>query len=91
MSHLIPNQFSSYSMTDEEIKQGSILTITQKEVMQTLLASIAEEKLSLTHTLSEPLMFALQDAEKKGAIDILTYILAVSEDLQTPEAPELEV
>ena len=45
MAHLTENSFSFFSLTPEEELEGSILTISQIQVMQNHLACIAEEKL----------------------------------------------
>jgi len=84
MASLIPNAFSSYSLTEEETLQGSILTITQQQVIQNRLAVVAEERLHLTYDVANPTAFLQAEAYKKGELDALRYILDVSDALTQP-------
>ena len=79
MAHLIPNSFSSWELTDAERMQGSILTATQKQVIETHRAGIAMEKLSLTFDPMNPLIFTQQEASLAGQLQILDYLLDLSE------------
>lgn len=82
MAHLISNSFSSYSLSEEEVTQGTILTLTQQQVIQNRLVIIAEEKLALEYDSTSPSAFMQQEAYKKGQIDILRYMLDDSLALQ---------
>ena len=79
MAILIPNAFSSYDLTEVEVLQGAILTNLQKQVLQNLLSVCAEEKLHLEFDVLNPLVFARDEAYKRGQIDLLSYILSNSE------------
>jgi len=78
MAYLIANEFACYDMTEEEALQGSILTITQKQVIQNLLAKAAEEKIHLEFDVKNPSKFIQEEASLKGQIDILNYLLDAS-------------
>lgn len=75
MAILIPNNFSSYNLTDDEVREGSILTITQLELLQNDLATAAEEKLVLEFDTTNPQTFIQQEAFKRGQIELLRYII----------------
>lgn len=89
MAQLISNDFSSYQLTEKEELEGSILTITQKQVIQNHLSAAAHEKIGLEYDSAEPLKFAQQEASLKGQIDAYRFILAASDSAQdiltTPE------
>jgi len=79
MAVLIPNQFSTYKLTEEEVLEGSKLTITQKQVMQNHLASIASEKLSAAYDPSDSLKSIQEESYHRGQIDLITYLLDQSD------------
>jgi len=89
MAHLIPNDFSSYELTEQEELEGSILTITQKQVIQNYLSAASSEKIGLEYDPENSLKFVQQEASLKGQIDAYRFILAASdaaeEALTTPE------
>lgn len=82
MSVLIPNSFSTYELTDQELEQGSMYTITQKQVLQNHLAVCAEEKIALELNTSDPQQFIQQEAYKRGQMDTLRYLLEQSEAIE---------
>lgn len=81
MAQLIQNSFSSYELTIEEELQGSILTITQLQVLQNQLAFIVEEKINIEFDPApdKVLEFVQQEAYKKGQMELLQYIISNSE------------
>lgn len=79
MSHLIPNSFSTYQLTDEEALQGQILTTLQIQVLQNHRADIAEEKLALSFDANNHLQFAQAEASLKGQLEIIAWLLDSSE------------
>lgn len=85
MANVTSNTFSSYKMTTEESKQGSILSSLNLVVLQNLRASIAEEKLNLQFTPNDVLAFTQQEAYLKGQLDILAYLLANHEEAQSQQ------
>ncbi len=79
MAYLIDNDFSTYYLTDDEETQGQMLTLTQRQVIQNLLAKAAEEKINLTYTPESKEIFLQQEASLKGQMDILRFLLASSD------------
>ncbi len=79
MAVLVPNQFSSYNLTEEETLQGSILTITQQQVMRNHMASIAAERLSHAYDPNDKLGSIQQEAENRAQIDLIMYFLDQSD------------
>lgn len=79
MAELITNTFSTFSLSDEEALQGSILTVTQKQVIQNKLAEVAEEKLALEVDSKDIDFFLQQEASLKGQLDILRWLLEAAE------------
>ena len=89
MAHLIPSVFSFYELTEEEELQGQILTVTQAHVIQNQLATCAEEQLLIKFDPDKPQQFVQENSYKQGQIDILKYILTMSEtgiELRTERA-----
>lgn len=92
MSHLTLNSFSSYHLTDDETTLGSVLTLTQKQVLQNQLATCAEEKLALVFDTEKPQEFVQQEAFKRGQIEMLSYILDCSATAEhTLANPDLDL
>ena len=79
MAVIQQNSFTSFNLTDDELKEGSKLTIPQIQVIQNLIATTAEDKLMLEFTPDKPLEFAQQEAYKRGQLDILRHLLDASE------------
>lgn len=78
MAELSPNSFTSYVLTQEEERQGSILTLTQKQVIHNEIAIAAESMLQLELDLAKPEEFALAHADYKGRIAVLQWLLEKS-------------
>jgi hypothetical protein len=76
----IPNQFTTFKLSQEETLQGSVLNFNQKAVIQNQIADVCEQILGLSYNPSEPLKFVQQDAELKGQLAILRFILLRSEE-----------
>lgn len=79
MSVLIPNDFASYSLTDDESIEGSTFTITQKQVLQNYLSEFSMEKLAIEFDPDDPKKFMQAESYKRGQIDVLKYLLATSD------------
>jgi hypothetical protein len=79
MAHLIENDFTSYELTPEEMLQGSILTITQRQCIQNQISVIAMEKIALELDTNNPIAFAQQEAYKKGGLEVLKHLKDLSE------------
>ena len=82
MSHLIQNTFSTYQLDEDELVQGTLLTTLQKQVIQTQIGTIADEKLRLEFDSDKPMQFMQQEAYKRGQLDALNYLLQASEALE---------
>lgn len=82
MSVLIANDFSSYELTQAEELEGSILTITQKQVIQNQLAVVAAEKINLRFDPASPEHFIQLEASLQGQLSILRFILESSDAAQ---------
>lgn len=79
MAVLIPNQFSTYQLNDDEVIQGAILTITQRQVMQNHMASIAGEKLSAAYDVANEVKSVQEEAYNRGQLDLCMYFLDQSD------------
>jgi hypothetical protein len=82
MAHPIPNTFSSYNLTEQELKLGAQLSSLNVAVIQNLRSTIAEEKLNLVFTPNDVLSYTQQEAYLKGQLDILQHLLTSNEDSQ---------
>lgn len=87
MPQLRLNRFSSFSLTEEELRTGSIFTEFQKCVIQNILSDFAIEKTNLLYDPEHPLVFVQREAELQGKIIILQHLLdcsdaAVAENLK---------
>lgn len=72
------SSFISYHLTEQELIQGSILTITQKQCIQNQISTFAEERINL------PFLDAnkQRDAELQGNIRALQNLLIISENAE---------
>jgi hypothetical protein len=70
--------FQSWIMTDAELLQGQMLTITQKQCIQNQIASLAIERVNLPIDPVNILATIQADADKKGQILALQYLLTLS-------------
>ena len=77
-----PNSFTSYDLTEREVLEGSVLSITQKQLIQNDLAATAEQILNLVYDPTSPLEFVQQDANFKGYMQALRAILARSDEAE---------
>jgi len=82
MAELLPNEFTSYKLNEQEQLEGSILTTTQKQVVQNQLAMCAAELLALEYDVGHPQSYIQQEAYKRGQIEMARYILASSDASQ---------
>ena len=85
MAELVVNNFAAWRLSEEEEREGSIFTITQAQVLQNELSIAAEELLALKYTPEEPLKYTQQEAEKRGKLEFIQYLLDRSIALQQPE------
>jgi len=82
MGQQIPNSFTSYDLTDEEVAQGSIFTGLQKQVLQNHLSTEATLRLQLDYDPNDPQRFLQAEAEAKAKIQLLQYLLACSDTFE---------
>ena len=78
MAVLKTNSFSTYTLTDEEFLQGSLLTLAQKAVIQNYRAELAEEKLLLGIDVDNPSRSIQGEAYLGGQIAACSYLLELS-------------
>ena len=81
MARVIPNIFTSYVLTPDELKSGQSLSLVQIRVMQNLMSEAAQERVNLIYDPLNPLLFVQRDAELKGQIGILTYLINYSNEI----------
>jgi len=79
MDTIIPNSFTAYVLTDEEVLQGGVFTSLQKQVLHNHLATEAENRLRLELNPEKVQEFIQAEAELKGKIQLLQYLLDVSD------------
>ncbi len=77
--NLIPSTFSTYALSEEELKSGVQFSSSQKGVIQNLIADLATQKLGLEFDTAAPQQFIQQEAFLAGQIKILQYLLSLSE------------
>lgn len=70
-----PNIFTAYTLTEEEIAAGSVLSELQMAVLQNDLAEAAQQKVHLKVNSANVTEFIQKEAELAGRILILTYVL----------------
>lgn len=90
MAELAVNNFAAWRLSEEEEKEGCIFTITQTQVLQNELSIVADSLIALKYTPDEPLLFTQQEAELRGKLEFIQYLLDRSIALQQPEDPEEE-
>ena len=74
------SQFSTYSFTEEELLQASILSPIQIQLIQSDMAQIAENILALEFDPENPQKFVQNDAHLKGQLAAYRYLLLRSEE-----------
>lgn len=81
---IIPHSFNRYELTEQEMEAGRAFSLTQKAVIQNLVASVAEEKLRLVLDPQNLTAYAQQEAYLRGQLDILCHLLDISLDITPP-------
>ena len=83
MAHLDPqNPFQAWVLSDEEKLQGYVLTSLQKQVLQNERCTAANQKIALDFDQEQPLKFAQEEAELKGKIGIISFLLEMSDSAE---------
>lgn len=75
-----PNSFTSYDLTEREVLEGSVLSITQKQLIQNDLSQVAEQLLALTVDPKDPRDFAQQHSFLTGQMGVLRMLLLRSNE-----------
>lgn len=75
---LVPNTFTTYSLTDHESLAAMRFSDLNRVFLQNLLATTSEELLNLEFHPETPYEFATQKIYKDGQISMLRYLLDVS-------------
>lgn len=87
MAFLSPDsQFQRWTLTDKEVQEGSLLTLTQKQVIQNQIAALAQESIDMIINPEAPgseYRYSLKQAENKGARDALQYLIDTSNSLES--------
>lgn len=76
MAEQLPNRFTQWALTPLEQKIAYQFNDLQTKVIQNHIAEAAHLKLALTYDPTNPTLFAQQEAEYQGQIEILEYLLA---------------
>lgn len=79
MATIVPNLFTSWNMTEDELFNAQILTTPQIQHIQSLIAEYAQEKINVLFDPANPVAFAQREAELKGNIESLQFLLQLSE------------
>lgn len=80
-----PTLIRTYTFSEDELLQAKLLTTLNKQLLQTLLTQVTEEraKLSFNYELPNPtLAYAQEVRYLQGQIDILIMLLNSSEEAQ---------
>lgn len=83
-----PSPFERYTLTDEEARQGSLLTALNKAVIHNLRTDYALERLKVRYDPEAPEKFLQEEAELAGMLTVLDYILAIAEVAETGDTAE---
>jgi hypothetical protein len=75
--------FQSWVLTPTELLQGSIYTITQKQVIQNRITQIAHARINLAYDPSNATAFMQQDADYRGQMLALSALLDNSNIAET--------
>lgn len=80
MATIIPNTFTTYRFLTEDEEIGChVLTIGNTQVIQNEIARLAQERLNISYDLNNTIHFVQQEAELKGRISSLQWLLDSSE------------
>lgn len=82
MAKLVPSEFSSYALSEQEYLSAAILTDLQKKLIQTDLAQIASSILNLHFDPLNPQTFVQDDAHQKGQLAAYRVLLLRSDEAE---------
>lgn len=79
MASLIISSFARFSMSVQEERAASLLTLEQKQLIMNEMCSIAERRLALVPDANNYSSFIQEEAHLKGQLDAYRYMLDRSE------------
>lgn len=82
MANITTGTFTHFNLSQEEILSGSILTLTQSQLLQTELAQIAELRLEVVFDPANPLKFAQEEAFLKGQMSVIRNLIDRSKEAE---------
>jgi len=80
MANLAVGTFTHWNLSTQEVLQGSVLSQSQKQLLQNELATIAEQIVNLEYDAAKPMEFVQNDAHLKGQMSIIRYMLLRSDE-----------
>lgn len=83
------SRFTKWNMTEEEVTAASALTISQRQLVQTDIAYIAEELTGLELDVAAPEKYWQQHASLVGKIQHLEYMIERSDAATSLNNPNL--
>lgn len=89
MSKIVPSPFCGIEFqSDEEALRSQVLLTNQKDWIQYNLSLFAMERLAINFDPTNPSVFLQQEAELKGKIGILQYLLDCSTSAEETLKPK---
>ena len=83
MSQDLPTTFQTHKLSAADLVNGSILSPLQAMVIQNQIALYAQDRLNLTLDPTNVSAFIQREAELKGQISALQFLLNVSNDVES--------
>jgi hypothetical protein len=83
MASIEPGTFTRYSLTEQEIISGSVLSAMQKMMIQNECADIADQILGLQFDPRNSVKFAQDEAFLKGQLSVLRVLLIRSQETES--------
>ena len=88
MAHLSPESpFQSWILTPKEADNGTILSISQKQCIQNQICLLSIQKNNLEFNPEHPMLFMQTEAEIRGQINALQYLIALSNEVESRITP----
>jgi hypothetical protein len=84
MAYLSPShtQFHFWELTPKEQEEGSLLTITQRQVIQNQIALLAQESINMIVDSDTQYQWSLRQAELQGSRAALQNLLDASDSIE---------
>lgn len=87
MAKLAPTRFTEYEFTGEEMYAATRLSLLTLQLLQTLAAKAAQQKVALTFDPTQPHSFIQQEACLTGQIEAYENLMGLVETTTVPEKP----